>query len=78
MTILTSGQVGPFGQLFVQEPANPAVDGARLTIPPDSLATLETVHISVSDLGPAGAPFGLQPAGPFWSSLRTVSPSSSR
>jgi hypothetical protein len=67
VTILTSGQVGPFGaELFVQEPANPAVDGARLTIPPESLATLETVHISVSDRGPAGAPFGLQPAGPFW------------
>ncbi|MBI3958898.1 MAG: PPC domain-containing protein, partial [Chloroflexi bacterium] len=66
-TILTSGQVGPLGaELFVQEPRNPDVDGARLSVPPGSLDRLETVHISASDSGPEGAPFGLQPAGPYW------------
>lgn len=66
-TILTSGQVGPLGaELFVQEPRNPDVDGARLSVPPDSLDRIETIHISISDKGPEGAPFGLQPAGHYW------------
>ena len=66
-TILTSGQVGALGaEIFVQEPRNPDVDGARLSVLPDSLDALKTVHISVSDRGPEGAPFGLQPAGPYW------------
>jgi len=65
--ILTSGQIGPLGgQLFVQGTDNPAMDGARLKVLPDSLATLVTVNVGTLDTPPLQSPFGLSPAGVYW------------
>ncbi|MBK8051290.1 MAG: PPC domain-containing protein [Anaerolineales bacterium] len=68
VTILTSGHVGPMGaEIFVLAPDKPDVSGARLEVPPGAVAELQTVDVGVTSVAPADAPFGLQPAGAYWS-----------
>ena len=67
-TILISGQVGPLGAtIFVQEPDNPEIDGARLTVPTRAVDAVHTVNIAVGQELPPDFPLGLEPASGFWS-----------
>lgn len=66
--IRTSAQIGPLGgELFVQGTGDPAVDGARFKVLPGAVAELTTVNIGTFVSPTVGMPFGLNPAGVYWS-----------